>query len=119
LDAAPAGLEKFEGSEPSGCSFFRLAAAGKSFYTVPKNHFNCAVGVFAHNIPLSAEREKETEQTLKTMFDLEYAKRGTCCKNNFAEVSVPFRSSPITEEKRRIGCRTRKAAATKPIVELC
>jgi hypothetical protein len=42
LHAAPAELEKFEGSEPSGCSFWRLAAAGKSFYTVPENHFNCA-----------------------------------------------------------------------------
>jgi uncharacterized protein (DUF169 family) len=61
LDAAPLGLEKFEGSEPSGCSFWRLAAAGKSFYTVPENHFNCAVGAYTHDIPLSAEREKETE----------------------------------------------------------
>ncbi len=36
LDAAPAGLEKSKGSEPSGCSFWRLAAGGKSFYTVPE-----------------------------------------------------------------------------------
>jgi len=63
LDAAPAGLERFSGTEPSGCSFWRLAAAGKSFYTVPENHFDCAVGAYTHNVPLSAEREKETEQT--------------------------------------------------------
>jgi uncharacterized protein (DUF169 family) len=74
LDAPPLGLEKFEGTEPSGCSFWRLAAAGKSFYTVAENHFNCAVGAYTHNIPLSAEREKETEQTLKMMFDLGYVK---------------------------------------------
>jgi uncharacterized protein (DUF169 family) len=74
LDAAPAGLEKFSGTEPSGCSFWRLAAAGKSFYTVPENHFNCAVGAYTHNVPLSAEREKETEQTLQMMFDLGYVK---------------------------------------------
>ena len=74
LDAAPAGLEKFEGSEPSGCSFWRLAAAGKSFYTVPENHLNCAVGAYTHNIPLSPAREKETEQTLQMMFDLGYVK---------------------------------------------
>jgi uncharacterized protein (DUF169 family) len=73
-DTVPAGLEKFEGSEPSGCSFWRLAAAGKSFYTVPQNHFNCAVGAYTHNIPLSAAREQETEQTLKMMFDLGYVK---------------------------------------------
>jgi len=67
-------MEKFQGSEPSGCSFWRLAAAGKSFYTVPENHFNCAVGAYTHNVPLSAEREIETEQTLKMMFELGYVK---------------------------------------------
>ena len=72
LETAPAGVQKFEGSEPSGCSFWRLAAGGKVFYTVPENHFNCAVGAYTHNIALSPEREKETEQTLKMMFDLGY-----------------------------------------------
>ena len=44
LDATPDGVSRFDGTEPSGCSFWRLAAAGKIFYTVPENHFNCAVG---------------------------------------------------------------------------
>jgi uncharacterized protein (DUF169 family) len=74
LDTPPASLQKFDGSEPSGCSFWRLAASGKSFYTVPENHFNCAVGAYTHNIALSPAREKETEQTLKMMFDLGYVK---------------------------------------------
>src|SRR5439155_13108017 len=74
LDAVPDGLEQFQGTEPSGCSFWRLAAAGKSFFTVPENHFNCAVGAYTHNISLSPAREKETEQTLKMMFDLGYVK---------------------------------------------
>ena len=38
LDAPPAGVEKFAGVEPSGCSFWRLAAAGRAFYTVPADH---------------------------------------------------------------------------------
>jgi uncharacterized protein (DUF169 family) len=74
LDAPPANVERFSGTEPSGCSFWRLAAAGRVFYTVPENHFNCAVGAYTHNISLSPEREKETEQTLKMMFDLGYVK---------------------------------------------
>jgi uncharacterized protein (DUF169 family) len=74
LDAAPVSVQKFDGTEPSGCSFWRLAASGKTFYTAPENHFNCAVGAYTHNIPLSPEREKETEQTLKMMFDLGYVK---------------------------------------------
>jgi uncharacterized protein (DUF169 family) len=74
LDAAPSGVTKFEGTEPSSCSFWRLAAGGSTFYTVPQNHFNCAVGAYTHNITLSPDREKETEQTLKMMFDLGYVK---------------------------------------------
>jgi uncharacterized protein (DUF169 family) len=74
LQEAPGNVKKFDGTEPSSCSFWRLAASGQSFYTVPENHFNCAVGAYTHNIPLSADREKETEQTLKFMFDLGYVK---------------------------------------------
>jgi uncharacterized protein (DUF169 family) len=74
LGAEPASAKKFEGTEPSGCSFWRLAAEGRTFYTLPQNHFNCAVGAYTHNIPLSPEREKETERTLKMMFDLGYVK---------------------------------------------
>jgi uncharacterized protein (DUF169 family) len=51
LDAEPTGIRKFEGSEPSGCSFWRLAAEeGSTFYTIPENHFNCAVGAYTHNM---------------------------------------------------------------------
>lgn len=74
LDSAPANVQKFSGTQPSGCSFWRLAADGRVFYTVPENHFNCAVGAYTHNIALSPDREKETEQTLKMMFDLGYVK---------------------------------------------
>ena len=74
LDAIPAGISAFAGTMPSGCSFWRLAADGAAFYTVPADHFNCAVGSYTHNIPLSAEREKETEQTLGLMFQVGYIK---------------------------------------------
>ena len=74
LDYEPTDMAKFEGTEPSSCSFWRLAAAGRTFYTLPENHFNCAVGAYTHNISLSPEREKETGDTLKLMFDLGYVK---------------------------------------------
>jgi len=74
LDGEPSGIKKFEGTQPSGCSFWRMAAEGRTFYTVPENHFNCAVGAYTHNISLSPERQQETEATLKMMFDLGYVK---------------------------------------------
>ncbi|HLG96261.1 MAG TPA: DUF169 domain-containing protein [Bryobacteraceae bacterium] len=54
LDQAPAGIEKFEGSEPSGCSFWRLAGEGRVFYTVPSDHYNCPVGSLLEEAALSA-----------------------------------------------------------------
>src|SRR6202171_3877101 len=74
LERAPDSVKKFQGSEPSGCSFWRLAADNRTFYTVPEDHFNCAVGAYTHNIALSPEREQETGITLKMMFDLGYVK---------------------------------------------
>jgi Uncharacterised ArCR, COG2043 len=55
LDAAPAGVKKFDGTEPSGSSFWRLAAEGRVFYTVPENHFNCATGARRQPGPLPRE----------------------------------------------------------------
>jgi uncharacterized protein (DUF169 family) len=74
LDAAPAGTEKFRGTEPSGCSFWRLAAEGRTFYTVPGDHYNCPIGSFTHNISLPPERAKELEQTLGLMAVTGYVK---------------------------------------------
>ena len=33
--ASPRASNSFDGTEPSGCSFWRLAAEGRVFYTLP------------------------------------------------------------------------------------
>ena len=71
VDSPPPGVAKFEGSEPSSCSFWRLAAAGRTFYTVPSDHQNCPVGGYTHNL-LEPERMPELEQTLNLMSDIGY-----------------------------------------------
>jgi uncharacterized protein (DUF169 family) len=73
-DAAPSRVPKFAGSMPSGCSFWPLAMQGRVFYTVPADHYNCAVGSHTHNIPLPAERAQELPQTLAFMTGLGYVK---------------------------------------------
>ena len=115
LDAAPASVEKFEGSEPSGCSFWRLAAAGKTFYTVPENHFNCAVGAYTHHIALSPEREQETGLTLKFMFDLGYVKPAEVpqiprlAKAPAVVVYSPLEDAPVTPDVVLFACKPRSA----------
>ena len=71
-ETPPAGVPKFTGTEPSGCSFWRLAAGGRTFYTVPSDHYNCAIGSHTHNIPLPPERAQELEQTLSFMTGIGY-----------------------------------------------
>ena len=69
-DAPPAGVVKFTGTQPAGCSFWKLAADGGTFYTVPADHYNCAIGSYTHNIPLPPEREQELPQTLALMAEI-------------------------------------------------
>ena len=71
-DEAPPGVAKFSGSEPSSCSFWRVAAGGRTFYTVPSDHYNCAIGSHAHNVPLPPDRAEELTQTLGFMTGLGY-----------------------------------------------
>ena len=73
-DTAPEGVLQLSGSQPSGCSFWRLAAEGQAFYTVPSDHYNCPIGSYTHNIPLPAEREAELNGTLGLMVDIGYIK---------------------------------------------
>jgi uncharacterized protein (DUF169 family) len=66
-ETAPAGVEKFTGVQPSGCSFWRLAAEGRTFYTVPSDHYNCPVGSYTHNIALPEDRAPELDRVLGLM----------------------------------------------------
>ena len=73
-DTPPADVPAFTGSEPSGCSFWRLAGAGRAFYTVPGDHYNCPIGSHTHAISLPAARAPELEQTLGFMAGLGYVR---------------------------------------------
>ena len=71
---APAGVPRFTGTEPSGCSFWRVAMGGRAFYTVPADHHNCPIGSYTHNIALPPERAHELGQTLSLMSGLGYVR---------------------------------------------
>ena len=73
-ESPPAGVEKFSGTEPSGCSFWRIAAEGRTFYTVPADHYNCPIGSYTHSIALPPDRAPELEQALGLMASAGYIK---------------------------------------------
>ncbi len=111
LDSVPAGIPRIDGSQPSGCSFWRLAAGGKVFHTQPADHFNCAVGAYTHNIPLSPEREKETEQTLQLMFGVGYIRPEDVPgiprlkKTPVATVYAPLGAAPLAPSVVLFSCK--------------
>jgi len=73
-ESAPPGVPKFAGVEPSGCSFWQLAAGGMTFYTVPSDHCNCAMGSYTHNFSIAPERAGELEKVLSSLTSSGYIK---------------------------------------------
>jgi uncharacterized protein (DUF169 family) len=70
-DTVPEGVAKFEGSEPSSCSYWPLAAAGRTFYTVAGDHQNCPIGGYTHNL-LQPETMPQLTQVLTLVADIGY-----------------------------------------------
>lgn len=72
-DEAPAGVEQWSGGAvPAGCSFWREAWEGRTFYTVPADHYNCAVGAYTHNIPQPSFRSTALNDTIAFMISSGY-----------------------------------------------
>jgi uncharacterized protein (DUF169 family) len=115
LDKEPAGIPKFSGSEPAGCSFWRLAAGGRAFYTVPSDHFNCAVGAYTHNVQLPPERVKETETMLGMMFNIGYVRPEEVPgiprlpKEPAAIVFAPLADAPVAPSVVLFSCKSSAA----------
>ena len=72
LAAELPGIPKFEGVQPSGCSFWKMAAEGRVFSTDAHDHYNCSIGSYTHNIALPADREHELGETLQFMSSIGY-----------------------------------------------
>lgn len=72
LETELPGIPKFEGVQPSGCSFWKLASEGRVFSTEAADHFNCPIGSYTHNIALPEERAGELDDTLQFMTNIGY-----------------------------------------------
>ena len=70
----PAGGKRYEAMAPSGCTFWKLAAEGQTFYTEQAHHYNCAVGCYTHSIALPPERAHELPDTVNLMASIGYIK---------------------------------------------
>jgi uncharacterized protein (DUF169 family) len=76
LDAPPADLPRWsDGPVPAGCVFWDRAMDGKAFYTLPADHWNCAIGSYTHNLALPPERAEELDATISFMVETRYLDR--------------------------------------------
>ena len=71
-DAQPDGVSRVEKAEASGCTYWRRAAEGKTFYTEASDHYNCPIGCYTHNVELPSAQMEELENTLGLMVELGY-----------------------------------------------
>jgi uncharacterized protein (DUF169 family) len=73
VEAPPAALGRWSGGPvAAGCVFWDRAMEGKSFYTLPADHWNCAVGTHVHRIRLPDERAAELGATVSFMVETRY-----------------------------------------------
>lgn len=85
---APPGVPHVDAVGPAGCSYWKLAAEGKVFYTQAADYYNCPIGAYTHGVTLPAGTAEELEGLVETMVGLEYLKR--------EEVSnIPRRTAPF------------------------
>ena len=71
-DVPPEGVARIEAVAPAGCSYWKLAAEGRVFYTEASDHYNCPVGAYTHGIEMPTERREELDGLMRMMLELEY-----------------------------------------------
>jgi uncharacterized protein (DUF169 family) len=86
--SAPAGVRRVGSVGPSGCTYWKLAAEGSTFYTEAADHYNCPIGSYTHGIDLPSTQAQELEGLVGTMVELEYIRQ--------EEIpTIPRRDSPF------------------------
>jgi uncharacterized protein (DUF169 family) len=68
----PDGVTRVPARAASGCTYWRQAADGATFYTEPSDHYGCPVGSHTHGLELPEENAKELQCLVETMVGLQY-----------------------------------------------
>lgn len=68
----PDGVPRVDMAAPAGCSYWKYAAQGRTFYTTAQDHYGCPIGSYTHGIDLPADKSKELDGLIETMVDLKY-----------------------------------------------
>jgi uncharacterized protein (DUF169 family) len=72
VDTPPPGVARVSDSAPAGCSYWKLASDGETFYTTGEDHFGCPVGAHTHAVEMREEVAEGLQQLVGTMIGLHY-----------------------------------------------
>lgn len=72
-DRLPADVPAHTGRVAAGCRFWEDGAAA-AFSTAAADHYNCAIGVYTHNLEPSPEQQTDLMDALKVFGDLGYVR---------------------------------------------
>src|SRR5687767_2689874 len=87
-DTAPEGIERVAAAAPAGCSYWKLAATGDTFYTTVDDHLNCPIGAYTHGAELTSDVRGHLEEMIEKMVGIQYLRMD--------EVpSIPRRNEPL------------------------
>ena len=86
--SAPPHIPRIDSAGPSGCTYWRLAAEGKVFYTEASDHYHCPIGAYTHGIELPPAQAQELEGLVSTMIGLEYLRQEEVA-------TIPRRGAPF------------------------
>jgi uncharacterized protein (DUF169 family) len=70
--APPAGVAHVAAKGPSGCTYWKRAAEGETFYTEAADHYDCPIGAYTHGIDLPPAQMQELQGGIGTMMSLGY-----------------------------------------------
>src|SRR6476646_6683864 len=70
--APPPGVPHVAAAGPSGCTYWKRAADGQTFYTEAADHYNCPVGGYTHGVDLPPAQMNELQGVVGTMVGLGY-----------------------------------------------
>ena len=87
-EKAPNNVQQIETPGPAGCSYWKLAAEGKVFYTKASDHYACPIGSHTHGIELPEEVGKDLKELVQTMVGIQYIRQEDIAK-------IPRRQKPF------------------------
>ncbi len=68
----PAAVPRTAAAGPSGCTYWKRAADGQTFYTEAADHYNCPIGAYTHGVELPPPQAQALHDVVGTMVSLGY-----------------------------------------------